>query len=69
MIAVIMCNPELDRNLLKLPPRHHHTYHDLLRMAAVYIVVLCDVPRGGYSLAAMTKDIYRDETQSLHKVA
>ena len=69
MISVIICNPDLNRNLLKLPPRHHHTYHDLLRMAAVYVVVLCDVPRGGYSLAAMTKDMYREDSKSWHQVA
>ena len=44
---------------MELPSCHHHTYHDLLRMAAVYIVVLCDVHRGGQSLAATRKDMYK----------
>ena len=47
-----------DRNLLKLPTSCHHTYHDLLRMAVMYVVVLCDVHRGQESLAAMRKNMY-----------
>ena len=48
-----------DKNLLKLPASCHHNYHLLLRMAAMYIVIMCDVHRGQFSLSATRKNMYR----------
>ena len=48
-----------DRNLLRLPSSCHHSYHDLLKLAAMYVVVMCDVKRGQQSFAAMRKTMFR----------
>ena len=48
------------RSLLRLPPTCHHSYHDLLKLAALYVLVMCDVKRGKQSIEAMRKSMFRD---------
>ena len=57
------------RNLLRLPANCHHNYHDLLKLSAMYVVVMCDVKRGQDAYAAMRKSMYRDAKKERPQVA